>query len=99
MTRIFAPIALAAALAAAALATTPRPALALSDPVLSAGDGSGDSTVCGQGSRVECGSTTTYKCISWVYQPNFSISPGGGGGGYTMVCAQSVTTTVKLFKD
>lgn len=95
MTRIFAPIALAAALAAAALTTTPRSALALSDPVLSADDGSGDPTICGQGRTVECGSTTTYKCTSWVYA--FTI--GTSGAGYTLVCASSITQTSKSYKD
>ena len=94
MTRIFAPIALAAALAAAALTTTPRPALALSDPVLSADDGSG-STVCGQGKTVECGSTTTYKCTSWV----LGVTVGPTGLSYTPICASYITQVSKSYKD
>ena len=95
MTRIFAPIALAAALAAAALTTTPRPALALSDPVLSADDGGSDPTICGQGRTVECGSTTTYKCTSWV----FGLTVGPTGFGYTPVCASYITQVSKSYKD
>jgi len=99
MSRILAPVALAAAFAATALTTSPRPAFALSDPVLSSGDGSSGSSACGDGSKVECGSITTFKCTSWIYQLNFSASATGGGFGYTLVCAASTTTTIKLFKD
>ena len=90
-----APIALAAALAAAALTTTPRPALALSDPVLSADDGSGGSTVCGQGKTVECGSTTTYKCTSWV----LGVTVGPTGLSYTPICASYISQVSKSYKD
>ena len=93
MPKLLAPIALAAAFAAAALTTSPRPAFALSDPVLSSGDGG--STDCGQGSKVECGSTTVYKCTSWMTQVSF----GSTGISVSYVCASSITQTSKSYRD
>lgn len=90
MNRILAPIALAAAFAAAAITTSPQPALAA---VAEFSDGSTGS--CGQGSKVECGSTTTYKCTSWM--PQYSLSTTGIS--ITYVCASSITQTSKSYKD
>ena len=90
MNRILAPIALATALAAAALTTNPRSALAAPAELSDGSPGS-----CGQGNKVECGSTTTYKCISWM--PQFTFGPTSVG--VTYVCAASVTQTSKSYKD
>jgi hypothetical protein len=96
MTRLLAPIAFAAALAAATLTSNPRAAYAY-DGVSLAGASMDDGapTICGQGRTIECGSTTVYKCTEWVYQLTFSPS----GFGYTMVCATSVTQVSKSYKD
>lgn len=94
MTKLLAPIALAAVCAAATLVTNPRSAFALDGPSLSAGDESGP-LPCGQGKTIECGLVTNYRCTSWVMQPTV----GPGGVGVTYVCAASVTTTTKLYKD
>ena len=59
------------------------------------GSSGGGPKPCGTGSKVECGSITNYKCVSWKLQP----SVGPGGVSYTYVCDESVTTVVKLFKD
>ena len=90
MKKILAPIALAAACAAAALTTAPRSALAAPAEF---SDGSAGS--CGQGSKVECGSTTTYRCTSWV--PQYSLTTTGAS--VTYVCAASITQTSKSYKD
>lgn len=61
------------------------------------GSSGGDSSPkpCGMGTKIECGSVTLYKCVSWKTQPTI----GPAGGGYTYVCDQSVTTVLKLYKD
>ena len=57
--------------------------------------GGGGPKPCGLGSRIECGSFVNYKCVSWKLQPTV----GPGGVSYTYVCDQSITTTIKFFKD
>jgi len=91
MNRILAPIALAGALAAAAITTSPQSASAATAAL---SDGTTDGG-CGSGSKVECGSTTTYKCTSWM--PQYSIS--ATGISITYVCASSITQTSKSYKD
>ena len=90
MNRILAPIAIAGVLAAAAIGTSPQSALAATAAFSDGGEGS-----CGAGSKVECGSTTTYKCTSLIAQP--SLSPTGIS--ITYVCASSITQTSKSYKD
>ena len=90
MNRIRAPIALAGALAAAAITTSPQSARAATAAL---SDGTTDG--CGSGSKVECGSTTTYRCTSWIAQ--YSLSPTGIS--VTYVCASSITQTSKSYKD
>jgi hypothetical protein len=90
MKKIIAPIALAAACAAAAFTTSPRAAFAapasLSD---------GEAGSCGQGLKVECGSTTTYQCTSWKEQQSVTTN----GISITYICASSITQTSKSYKD
>ncbi|HET7458690.1 MAG TPA: hypothetical protein VFJ74_13670 [Gemmatimonadaceae bacterium] len=90
MKKILAPVALAAFCAAAALTTAPRSALAAT---ASLSDGEAGS--CGQGSKVECGSTTTYQCTSW--KPQYSVTTTGWT--LTYICAASITQTSKSYKD
>ena len=90
MNRILAPIALAAAFVAAAITTTPRTASAV---VAEFSDGLAGS--CGQGSKVECGSTTVYTCVDYKEQVSF----GTGGISITYFCTKSITQTSKSYKD
>ena len=48
---------------------------------------------------VECGTLTTQTCTQWVPQVNVSITPVGGGGGYTVVCGTWVTKIEKISRD
>ena len=88
--RILAPVAFAATLAVAALTSSPRPAFA-ELPALS----DGEAGSCGQGNKLECGSTTVYKCTRWKEQ----ISFGTTGVSVTYVCEASVTQTSKSYRD
>ena len=97
------PLALAAAFLVGA---HPRSAFASDDPSqfylgASSDDGGSTSTPkpCGEGTKIECGTVTTQTCTNWVTQFNFSLSPTGGGFGYSYVCGTWVTKTEKLYKD
>lgn len=91
--------------ALATLSAPPRPALAddlgPGDSFALPGDGDGADTPkpCGLGRKVLCATTTTQTCTEWKYQPNISVSPTGGGAGYTLVCANWVTRVSYQYKD
>jgi len=89
---------------AAALLSLAAPASLLADldleggSSLSLGDDStsdGGPKPCGTGTKIECGSMTYYKCLSWKLQP----SAGPTGASYTYFCEQSVTVVTKMYKD
>jgi hypothetical protein len=64
----------------------------------SGGSGSTTSGGCGTGSRVFCREDFSWKCVKWIPQSTgASAGPTGVGGTTTMVCSESVQTTIKLY--